>query len=671
MPLRRYEPQLDGVRAIAISLVVAFHLGYLNGGWLGVDVFFVLSGYLITSLLLADERPPGNVLAFWGRRARRLLPAVLLLLVVLSVYALVGGPGLVPAQLRSPALATLFYVANWQEIAAGHSYFAQFTAVSPLQHTWSLAIEEQYYLIWPLLIAGILFVVGRGRWSRRVLIGATLTLAAASAVWMGVADHLYGSNRAYLGTDTRAWELLVGGAIAMIWRPGPTASRHGRLWSWLTVGGLIGLAVGVATAGGPPQWIWDGGLVAIVVCGGLVVLGSVRAPDGLVARGLTLAPLRWLGIISYSLYLWHWPVIVLMTTDTTGLSGWPLLVARLGAMMAAACASFYLIERPLRRADWAALGRRTRIGAPGIAAVGVLATAAIILFGTVTGPVASTATVSTTATSVAAGATLHLDIAPATPGHPYRVWLFGDSVMQDSSLGIIAALDATGEVSVSDNSTFPGWGLSTLGNTWPSWVAQQLAQFHSQIAIGSWSWDDPEALSDPVAYRALLERFILAMEAPGDGVSVVVLLQFPQGGPPDSVTDPVVRQADWVKQTRQQDAWDAVARQAVAAFPGHALYLTTQQLFAPHGRFLTWMQTPQHKWVRARKLDNTHMCPYGAAQFGALVTGELTPYLHLPAMKPGWEFGSWTLDPRYNDPPGACPDDQPPPGYRGVPVPRA
>ena len=674
MPLRRYEPQLDGVRAIAISLVVAFHLGYLNGGWLGVDVFFVLSGYLITSLLLAGERPPGNVLAFWGRRAKRLLPAVLLLLVVLSVYALVGGPGLVPAQLRSPALATLFYVANWQQIAAGHSYFAQFTAVSPLQHTWSLAIEEQYYLIWPLLIAGILFVVGRGRWSRRVLIGATLTLATASAVWMGVADHLYGSNRAYLGTDTRAWELLVGGAIAMIWRPGrgpATGGGHGRLWSWLTVGGLIGLTVGVATAGGPPRWIWDGGLVAIVLCAGLVVLGSVRAPDGLVARGLALAPLRWLGIISYSLYLWHWPVIVLMTTDTTGLSGSPLLVARLAAMMAASCASFYLIERPLRRADWGALGRRVRIGAPGIAAVGVMATAAIILFGTVTGPVASTAAVSTPPTSVATGPKLHLDIAPATAGDPYRVWLFGDSVMQDSSLGIIAALDATGEVLVPLNSTFPGWGLSTLGNTWPSWVAQNLAQSHPQIAIGSWSWDDPEALSDPVAYRALLERFIEAMLAPGVGVSVVVLLQFPQGGPQDSVTEPVVRQADWVKQNRQQDAWDAVARQAVTAFPGHALYLTTEQLFAPHGRFLTWMQTPQHTWVRARKLDNTHMCPYGSAQFGALVTGELTPYLHLPAMKPGWEFGSWTLDPRYNDPPGACPDDQPPPGYRGVPVPRA
>jgi hypothetical protein len=131
-----------------------------------------------------------------------------------------------------------------------------------------------------------------------------------------------------------------------------------------------------------------------------------------------------------------------------------------------------------------------------------------------------------------------------------------------------------------------------------------------------------------------------------------------------------VRQQTWVKQTRAQNAWNAIARQVVAAFPGHALYLTTEQLFAPHGRFLTWMRSPQGKWVRARKLDNTHMCPYGAAQFGALITADLTPYLRLPGMKPGWEYGSWTLDPRYNDPPGACPDDQPPPGYRGVEVPR-
>ncbi len=404
MALKRYEPQWDGIRALAISMVVAYHLGYLPGGWLGVDTFFVLSGYLITSMLLVVERPPGNVLAFWGRRARRLLPAVLVLLLVLSVYALVGGPGLVPAQLRSPALATLFYVANWQQIAAGHSYFAQFTSVSPLQHTWSLAIEEQYYLVWPLLIAAILFVVGHRRWSRRALLAATLTLAVASAVWMGVAAHHFGPNRAYLGTDTRAWELLLGGAAAMIWPPGRAARPR------------AGARAGVATAdcghGSPRSGCagWRSGPCTPVArpagSGTAVWWPSPPAPSwwwsaacrpatGSSARGLAWAPLCWLGIISYSLYLWHWPVIVLMTTDTTGLSGWPLLVARLATMMTAACASFYLIERPLRRADWGGLGRRVRIRAPGIASLGVLATAAVILLGTVTGPVASTAAVST------------------------------------------------------------------------------------------------------------------------------------------------------------------------------------------------------------------------------------------------------------------------------------
>jgi len=258
--LKRYEPQWDGIRAVAITLVVAFHLGYLPGGWVGVDTFFVLSGYLITSMLLAVDRPPGNVLAFWGRRARRLLPAVLVLLLVLSVYALVGGPGLVPAQLRAPALATLFYVANWQQIAAGHSYFAQFTAVSPLQQTWSLAIEEQYYLVWPLLMAAILFVVGRRRWSGRALLGATVTLAVASAVWMGVAAHHFGANRAYLGTDTRAWELLLGGAAAMVWPPGRGSPRSGYA-GWRSERCTpVALPAGSGTAGWwpspPAPWSW-------------------------------------------------------------------------------------------------------------------------------------------------------------------------------------------------------------------------------------------------------------------------------------------------------------------------------------------------------------------------------------------------------------------------------
>jgi peptidoglycan/LPS O-acetylase OafA/YrhL len=466
---RRHLPQLDGIRALAIAAVVAFHLGYLRGGWLGVDVFFVLSGYLITNILVGDGRPIGTVLAFWGRRAKRLLPAVLLLLIVLSLYAWLGGPGLVPAQLRDPALATLFYVANWQQIVAGHGYFAQFTSPSPLQHTWSLAIEEQYYLFWPFLLGLMLALRSvRPRWPRKTVAGITLGLALVSVIWMGVAAHLLGPNRAYLGTDTRAWELLLGGAAAMIWPPGEPASRR-RLWSVLTVVGLVGVAAGAATANGPPWWIWDGGLGAIALCSTALIVGSVRAPDGPVARLLSLGPVQWVGLISYSLYLWHWPVIVLMTAETTGLTGWQLLVVRLAAMVSAACASYYLVERPLRRADWRALARRVHVPAVTWAATGILATAAVILAGTIGPPGAAQAKVSTAAVGKAATAqpTEHIDVPAASREDPVRVGIFGDSVMVDSSLGIIAALQSTGEMSVVTNTAFPGWGLTTDPG-WPN-----------------------------------------------------------------------------------------------------------------------------------------------------------------------------------------------------------
>ena len=227
---------LDGVRGLAIVGVVAYHLGGLPGGWLGVDVFFVLSGFLITTLLLDEHARTGQLrlVAFWGRRARRLLPAVLALLAVLSIYTWLGGAGIVGAQLRQPAIATLFYFANWSQIVSGHGYFTHFQAPSPLQHTWSLAIEEQYYLVWPVLLSAMLALHLRtaARWrGARWELGTAPTmavLAVASATWMGVAAHLFGANRAYLGTDTRAWELLVG-AIGAVVLPILGDLRHRRL----------------------------------------------------------------------------------------------------------------------------------------------------------------------------------------------------------------------------------------------------------------------------------------------------------------------------------------------------------------------------------------------------------------------------------------------------------
>lgn len=663
-------PQLDGIRAVAVAAVVAYHLGYLPGGWVGVDVFFVLSGYLITWILLSGDSLIGRLKWFWGRRVRRLLPGVLLLLLAMSAYSWIRGPGLVPAQMRAPALATLFYTANWQQIVAGHSYFATFALPSPFQHAWSLAIEEQYYLLWPLLLGLLLAVTrwpGRTRPGQRV-IAVTAGLAVASAVWMGFAAHIFGVNRSYLGTDTRAWELLLGGGAAMLWPPGQRTAI--RVPSLATALGAAGLVAGIAASGGPPAWSWDGGLVAIAVCATGLILGVVHAPAGPISRLLALRPVRWVGVISYSLYLWHWPAIVLMTPETTGLGGGELLAARLAAMLFAACSSYYLVERPLRNLDWRRLGHRLRMAEPAFPLVAVGVAAALIAAGT-TGPrgapPAPVATTSLTGPTAAERLT-HLDVAPASRAHPYRVWILGDSVMFDSSLGVQAALESTGEVSVVVNSSFPGWS-PRLDKHFAADARRTIAEYHPQIVLGTWSWDDPEAASDPAAYQRFLESVIGKLLTPGNGVEAVVLFQFPQAGPPPTLSSDPASSPAWRHQTLIQNAWDAVASRAVTAFPGHALYLTTDRVFAPGGRFLTWMRTATGSWVRARKLDNTHMCPYGAAAFGALATTDLAYYLKLPAMRPGWATAAWTRDPRYNDPPGACPDDQPPPGYRGIKVP--
>jgi peptidoglycan/LPS O-acetylase OafA/YrhL len=659
----RYWPSLDGVRGVAIAAVIAFHLGYLRGGWVGVDVFFVLSGFLITSLLLAEAQTGEiRLRAFWARRARRLLPALLLLVGFLAVYASAGGAGVVPAQLRSPAVATLLYFANWQQVAAGHGYFTQFQAVNPLMHTWSLAVEEQYYLVWPIVFFSLAWI-GRQRWFRSVVIG-TAVLAAGSALWMGIAAHTLGANRAYLGTDTRGWELLLGGLGAMAMRS-RTPMRRPALWTGAMVLACGGVALGIAVGSGPPGWMWDGGLVAIAMCVLVVLMGSVRHPEGAVTRMLAIGPLRWLGRISYSLYLWHWPVIVLLTATTTGLTGASLLGLRLAAMLGASCLSYFAVERPLRRADWSKWWRRALVPA------GITGVVWVVLAATVPPVEASAARV------VAAPATSPARSAPPItlpPGRvvsasdPLRAWILGDSVMADSAPGVTAALEATGDVRVVADTAYGGWGLSN-DPWWATDLSQVVTRYHPEIVIGTWSWDDEAAQLDPQAYLVQLTKVLRTILTPGDGVDLVVLLQFPQVGPSPYVADPQARAAAWATQNTRQIIWNNLADEAVQFFPGQAMYLRTDQLFAPRDRYLTWNQTPSGAWVRARKLDNTHMCPYGAAQLGSLVANDLTPVLGLAPLAPNWELGSWAQEPNFNDPPGACPADQPPPAYTGLAVP--
>jgi hypothetical protein len=490
---------------------------------------------------------------------------------------------------------------------------------------------------------------------------------------MGFAAHLFGPTRAYMGTDTRAWELLLGGALAMIWpcgretRETPGTREGTRIWSVMTVIGSAVLVAGMWAAKGPPEWVWNGGLEAIALGAGMLVVGSVRAQTGGVARFLTVPPMRWLGLISYSLYLWHWPAIVLITPDNSGLTGIGLLIVRLVVMLTASVLSYYLVESPLRRLDWSRLGQRMRMPVPSFASAGVVATAVLIVAATI-GP--ATAPSAAVELSSPAGATdaVRLDVTPASSGHPYRVWIVGDSVMADASPGVTAALQATGDVSVVADSSAGGWGLTTDPG-FPSDASKIVTRDHPQIVMGTWTWDDTEALKDPGAYLQRLETAMRRLLTPGSGVELVALIQFPQFGRDTEWANRPETPASWTLRVQAQNAWDNAAREAVKAFPGRALYLSTDLVFAPGGRFYAWMRSADGRWLRVRKLDNAHFCPYGSAELGALLVDELTPDLHLEAPAPGWELGPWSHLPRYNDPPGACPNDQPPPGFHGSPLP--
>ncbi|MGP8062636.1 MAG: acyltransferase family protein, partial [Acidimicrobiales bacterium] len=396
----RYLPALDGLRALAVAGVVSYHFGlhWADGGYLGVDFFFVLSGFLITGLLVGEwnQRSTIGLRSFWFRRAKRLLPAVMLLLLVLSLYARLGGPNIDASTFGGDALATLFYYANWHLIFTHQSYFAQFLIPSPLRHTWSLAIEEQFYLVLPLVVQLVL----HGRRRRRqdpstppvdvvptdrrrrleILVTVAGCGAVASAVWMAVLSPLGTvSNRAYYGTDTRAQGLLVGAALAAAFaRWGTTPSARARQWfgTVAIAGGLVTLVMWVLV---PETSVlaFHGGFLVVALATAAVVAAAVTAPKSVVPRLLGLRPLRALGRISYGVYLWYWPVLLVMNGARTGLSGFDLFVARVAVTAAIAAVSYRFVEQPIRRGalpSW-----RAAVAVPVGAGVAVVAMAVATL----------------------------------------------------------------------------------------------------------------------------------------------------------------------------------------------------------------------------------------------------------------------------------------------------
>lgn len=384
--LPRYRPALDGLRAIAVFSVVFYHLGYrwMRGGFLGVDIFFVLSGYLITSILVSEMYGRGiGLRSFWARRARRLLPAVLLVCIVVAIAVHSLEPTSDWQLRRSDLLWTIFYGVNWHFIATDQDYFAQYLSASPLRHAWSLAIEEQFYVVWPLALIVLAWFSRRSSLILALVIGGA---AVISAVVMALLFDPGAPSRAYFGTDARAHELLVGAllGIGLTMRPSLTKDR-GKAAGLAAAAGLV--ALGAALVAVPDSWSWyyRGGslLLALIVA---VLLWAVESrPISIVGRALSLAPLRWLGQISYGIYLWHWPVIVFSGLGLAALLASPvaplirssigLNLVRILLTVALATVSFYVVEQPIRRGRLLSL-KLTNRWVLALAPIAMIATAA-------------------------------------------------------------------------------------------------------------------------------------------------------------------------------------------------------------------------------------------------------------------------------------------------------
>ena len=366
-PRLPYMPGLDGLRGLAVLAVLAYHaqLPGSDGGFLGVEVFFVLSGYLITGLLLLDLQHRGrpDLGRFWLRRARRLLPALWLLLLVTPAAAAVLATDALP-RLREDTLAALAYVTNWVYIFRDIPYFEHYGRPPLLQHLWSLAIEEQFYLLWPLLV-GLTGLLAPRR-HRGVLLALSLALAAASTVWRWALYVPFDdATRVYYGTDTRASGLLLGAALAVVWPPqrvrGEPLRARARVGAEaLGALGLAALPVLFARLNDYTPTLYRGGFL-LTDAATLAVLVGVAHPDTWVGRALGWAPLRWVGQRSYGLYLWHWPVFVLLRPGVDWpLGPWPALLVHLALTFGLAAASYRWVEQPIRRHGWRAWLRQVR-----------------------------------------------------------------------------------------------------------------------------------------------------------------------------------------------------------------------------------------------------------------------------------------------------------------------
>ncbi|HJR78795.1 MAG TPA: acyltransferase family protein [Anaerolineales bacterium] len=371
-----YIPGLDGIRALAVLAVLCYHANspWALGGFLGVETFFVLSGFLITSLLFSEWQATGKIdlKNFWLRRARRLLPAVWLLLFTLPFLAIVFAPDAL-SYLEEDIPAALFYVTNWAYISREVPYFEAFGRPPLLQQLWSLAVEEQFYLLWPLILA---FLLRKRKDNRYWLLGAIVLLIALSSGWMVVlhspsADPL----RIYYGTDTRAAGFLVGALLALVWSPWRTSPALSR--GKLELFGWSGLAFLLFLYNYLNEFqliLYRGGFLATALASALLIVGA-SSPTTFLSKLLESPILRWIGTRSYSIYLWHWPIFMLTRPGIDIQLPVPLVrLGQLAITFGLAELSYRWIESPIRQQGFRSSLRAWRTGFkqwPGLQKVGI------------------------------------------------------------------------------------------------------------------------------------------------------------------------------------------------------------------------------------------------------------------------------------------------------------
>ncbi|MET0421618.1 MAG: acyltransferase family protein [Acidimicrobiia bacterium] len=627
-----YQPALDGLRAIAAGSVLLYHGGvtWSSGGFLGVDVFFVLSGFLITSLLITEWQRTGGIaiLSFYGRRLRRLLPAMLLMLAAVLVYAAVLAPESQLHQLRGDFLGSLGYVANWRLVFEHRGYFDAFATPSPLTHTWSLGVEEQWYLIWPIVVIGLLKLTKRANRSIGLAGAVVGVLCVASTMWMA---WLYAPgtdpSRVYYGTDTRAQELLAGALLAFlcVWFGRYTVRAPAR--GFLNLAGVAGLGwmfVLFATVDDRTTWLYQGGMLLFSFVIALVIFAAVQ-PTGVVRTALSPRPLRWLGTISYGLYLWHWPIYVVVNADRMGFSGATLLAVRLALTVATATASYYLVERPIRAGNLSP--RVFLVSAPavvGAAIVGVLVVT--------TGAPASTSALEAAVTANGKTGDLfsydpNANPPPSTlPGEqPIKVLMTGDSVALTLTLGI-AQRSGVPPVLWWDKSSlgcslFPG---KLVVDGVPDDSRPQCAPWHADrhrwvgqfapdvVAILSAVWEvyDREVDGTMLTFATPewdtwfskhLDTLIAEMSSGGAKVAII---NAPCSARPASVAGDEPLENDGAR----IDHLNSLYRAAVNRNADHAALIDLHQFMCPGGVYLD-----QRKGVTLRGDDRVHFSPEGAA----------------------------------------------------------